>query len=72
MTDLPKLRAAARRAEDAFEAALIAHYGREAAAYARFFARQDMPDHLAALAASHLAATDRLMAALHASAAEGT
>ncbi len=68
MTDLPRLRAAASRAEEALEAALVAHYGRDAAAYARFFALADMPGHIAALAAAHGTANDRLLKALHGSA----
>lgn len=68
MTDLPKLRATARRTEEAFEAALVAHYGREAAAYARFFAPTDMPGHIAALAAAYSTANDRLLKALYGSA----
>jgi hypothetical protein len=66
MSDLPKLRAAATKAETAFEAALIAHYGQDAVGYARFFSPCDMPRNVAWLATRHRVATDRLMQALRA------
>jgi hypothetical protein len=65
--DLPQLRANARKAEEAFLAALTRHYGRDAAGYARFFAPSDMPSHISRLAAAQRAATDRLMRALRSS-----
>jgi hypothetical protein len=64
VNELPRLRATARKAEEALEAALIAHYGREASGYARFFAPADMPTRVARLVAAERAASDRLMQAL--------
>ena len=68
MTDLPTLRASARTAEEAFETALVAHFGRAAPAYARYLPPAALPAPIAALALARRHADDRLIAALRASA----